>query len=763
MPSFFKKMNESMSDIAQQIATELKVKPQQVSAAIDLLDGGATMPFIARYRKEATGGLDDDQLRFLEERLDYLRELNARCETILKSIKEQGKLTDDLKKAILSAETKTLLEDLYLPYKPKRRTKAQIAKEAGLAPLAFDLLANPSLDPEVEAAKYFNEEHKITTTKQALEGAKQILMEYFAEDAVLLGQLRDYLWKNGIIKAQVIKGKEQDAQKFKDYFDYQEALNKIPSHRALALFRGRNEGFLQMELMIDADCIGASPSEIRIAEHFNIKASDQWLLEVVRWTWKIKLFSHLDLELKMQLREAAESEAIDVFGENLQNLLLGAPAGQLTILAIDPGLRTGSKVAVVDKTGKVIDTATVYPHAPQNQWDQTLAVLGRLVKKHQIPLIAMGNGTASRETERLIADLIKLKPIPSLNKIMVSEAGASVYSASKLASAELPDLDVSIRGAVSIARRLQDPLAELVKIDPKAIGVGQYQHDVNQTKLAKALDQRVAFCVNKVGVDVNTASPALLQQVSGLNKTLAKNIVLFRDENGAFQNRKQLMKVPRMGAKSFEQAAGFLRINQGDNPLDRSAVHPEAYPIVKKIIQQSNKKIETILGDSTWLKNLNPQNFIDEKFGLPTVMDIIKELDKPGRDPRGEFKTAKFNEGIEKISDLHPEMILEGVITNVTNFGAFVDIGVHQDGLVHISALSNQFVKNPADVVKAGQLVKVKVMEIDIQRKRIALSMCLNNEIKPKKSTTIKTTTKQVRKPNQGNAMADALAKALSK
>ena len=761
-----------MFNIAQIIATELNVKSSQVQAAIDLLDEGATMPFIARYRKEATGGLDDNQLRLLEERLDYLRELESRRERILKNIDEQGKLTASLKEKINQTTTKTTLEDLYLPFKTKRRSKAQVAKEAGLEPLALALLADSNLDPELTAKKYLNPDKEINDVQQALEGAKQILMVHFAENAELVGQLRDYLWNNGIIKVTLVKDQAEAAQKFKDYFDYQEALNKIPSHRALAIFRGRNEHFLKMALLIDAEHIGFSPAEQKIADYFNIqdlkRPADLWLLDVVRWAWKVKLFSRLDLELKMQLRELAETEAINVFGENLENLLLSAPAGQRSILAIDPGLRTGSKIAIIDKTGKYLDSATVYPHPPQKQWDQTLAVLTKMVKKYQIKLIAIGNGTASRETDRLITDLIKTKPIDGLTKVMVSEAGASVYSASKLASEELSNLDVSIRGAVSIARRLQDPLAELVKIDPKAIGVGQYQHDVNQIKLAKALQYRVEHCVNRVGVNVNTASTALLQHVSGLSKTLAQNIVNFRDQNGPFKNRKTLMKVPRMGAKSFQQAAGFLRINQGDNPLDASAVHPEAYPLVHKMIAQQNKPIEQALGDSVWLKSLQPQQFIDQQFGLPTVMDIIDELDKPGRDPRGEFKTAQFNDGIETIKDLNEGMILEGVITNVTNFGAFVDIGVHQDGLVHISALADHFIKTPSDVVKAGQLVKVKVTDIDIARKRIALTMRLNepsatkSHQKPKKQAKIKSTIKKT-KPQSNNAMSNALAKAFLK
>ncbi|WP_260291734.1 Tex family protein [Sedimenticola hydrogenitrophicus] len=776
-----------MQKIISQIAEELSVAMPQVMAAVGLLDEGATVPFISRYRKEKTGGLDDAQLRNLEERLGYLRELEERRTTVLNSIREQGKLTEALEKDIVTAETKTRLEDLYLPYRPKRRTKAQIAREAGIEPLALKLLADPTLDPQAEASGYIDQEAGFADEKAVLEGARQILMERFAENAELLGTLRDYLWNQGVVKSQVVKGKEQEAAKFKDYFEYAEAIRQIPSHRALALFRGRNESLLNLELVVDEAIQGTSPCEMTIARQVGVedqgRAADAWLKECVRWAWRVKIFSHLDLELKMRLREAAEEEAIKVFGHNLHDLLLAAPAGNLPILGLDPGLRTGVKVAVVDATGKVLDTATIYPHAPKYQWDASIASLAVLAKRHGVCLTAIGNGTASRETDRLVADMIKRHPELKLQKVMVSEAGASVYSASELASAELPELDVTLRGAVSIARRLQDPLAELVKIDPKAIGVGQYQHDVNQTRLARQLDNIVEDCVNSVGVDINTASPALLGQVSGLNRTLAENIVRYRNEHGAFVDRRQLLKVPRLGDKSFEQAAGFLRINAGDNPLDASSVHPEAYPVVEKILRKAGRRIQDVIGDRSFLRTLRPEQFTDERFGVPTVTDIIAELEKPGRDPRGEFKTASFQEGIEKVADLKPDMVLEGVVTNVTNFGAFIDIGVHQDGLVHISAMAEKFVKDPRDVVKAGDLVKVKVMEVDVVRKRIGLSMRLSdqsdsddvNRGQGKRGrgvssgeTAAKPKQKPARqqKPNTpvaGGAMAAALADALKK
>ena len=724
--------------IIQKIAEEIGARTEQVVAAVALLDEGATVPFIARYRKEVTGGLDDTQLRLLDERLVYLRELEERRATILASIDEQGKLTPELAAQIAGAETKQSLEDLYLPYKPKRRTKAQIAREAGLAPLAETLLADPTLTPETEAASYLNADAGFADVKAVLDGARQILMEQFSEDATLLGKLREYLEEHGIVKSTVVAGKEADGAKFRDYFDYTEPVGAIPSHRALALLRGRNEGMLQVALVLDSELDeankppGHNPCEARIAKRFDIvsgaRPADKWLADTVRWTWRIKIFLHLELDLMNALRERAEVEAIRVFGSNLHDLLLAAPAGQRATMGLDPGIRTGVKVAVVDATGKLLDTATVYPHEPRRDWDGALHTLATLAKKHQVDLISIGNGTASRETDKLAADLIKRVPDLHMTKIVVSEAGASVYSASEYASREFPELDVSLRGAVSIARRLQDPLAELVKIDPKSIGVGQYQHDVSQTKLAKALDGVVEDCVNAVGVDVNTASAPLLTRVSGLNSTLAANIVAHRDKNGAFANRKALLAVPRMGAKTFEQAAGFLRVGGSDNPLDASAVHPEAYPLVERILADIKKGIGEVIGDARLVRALQPVKYTDEKFGLPTVQDILKELEKPGRDPRPEFKTASFKDGIEDMKDLQPGMILEGVVTNVANFGAFVDIGVHQDGLVHISVLANKFVKDPREVVKAGDVVKVKVVELDLPRKRIALTMRLADD-----------------------------------
>ena len=707
-----------MKTIPQRLAEELSIKEIQVSATIELLDEGSTVPFISRYRKEVTGGLDDGQLRLLEERLRYMRELDDRRQTILKSISDQEKLTPELEKSILEADTKNRLEDLYLPYKQKRRTKAQIAREAGLEPLAVALFENHNLNPEQEAEKFIDADKGVADIKAALDGARQILMEQFAEDADLLQQLRDYLWKNGVIESQVVTGKETEGEKFADYFEYSEAINKTPSHRALALFRGRNESVLQLNLKVAGeDEMDSHPCEQIIAGHFGIgntgQSAEKWLQDTVRWAWKIKIFTHLDVELKMKLKEAAEEEAIKVFASNLNDLLLAAPAGPKAVIGLDPGLRTGVKVAVVDETGKFVDQAVIYPHAPKNQWDQAIAAIAALAKKHKVKLLSIGNGTASRETDKLAKEIIKKHPDLGLNSIVVSEAGASVYSASELAAKEFPDLDVTIRGAVSIARRLQDPLAELVKIEPKAIGVGQYQHDVSQTQLARSLDAVVEDCVNAVGVDVNMASAPLLSQVSGLSSTMADNIVEFRNLHGAFKNRQQLLDVPRLGPKAYEQAAGFLRVMNGDNPLDSSAVHPEAYPVVEKIIDKNSKEIKAIIGDVSFLKNLKAKDYIDDQFGLPTVNDILKELEKPGRDPRPEFKTAEFKEGVEEIKDLEADMILEGVITNVTNFGAFVDIGVHQDGLVHISALSNSFVKDPRDVVKAGDVVKVKVMDVD--------------------------------------------------
>ncbi len=721
-----------MDSINSRIANELGVRPQQVAAAVALLDEGSTVPFIARYRKEVTGSLDDTQLRNLEERLRYLRELDDRRVSILASIEEQGKLTPELKREIDLADTKTRLEDLYLPYKQKRRTKGQIALEAGLGELADALFGNPELNPESEATRFIDAEKGFANVKAVLEGAKYILMERFAEDADLLAKLRDFLKHNATLSARVVPGKETEGAKFSDYFEHDEVLKNTPSHRALAIFRGRNEGILSVSLKVGDETPGSMhPGEGMIGERFGIanrgRAADKWLAEVVRWTWKVKLYTSLETDLLGELRDKAEDEAISVFARNLHDLLLAAPAGPRATLALDPGLRTGCKVAVVDATGKLLETATVYPHAPRNDWDGTLAILAKLCAKHAVDLIAIGNGTASRETDKLAGELIKKVPGLKLTKIMVSEAGASVYSASELAAREFPDLDVSLRGAVSIARRLQDPLAELVKIDPKSIGVGQYQHDVSQLKLARSLDAVVEDCVNAVGVDVNTASAALLARISGLNATLAQNIVQFRDANGAFKSRSELKKVPRLGEKTFEQAAGFLRVMNGDNPLDASAVHPETYPLVQRIAQDTGRDIRSLIGDSAFLKRLDPKQFTDETFGLPTVTDILGELDKPGRDPRPEFKTAEFQDGVEKLSDLEPGMVLEGVVTNVTNFGAFVDIGVHQDGLVHISALSEKFVKDPYEVVKAGDIVKVKVMEVDIPRNRVGLSMRMSD------------------------------------
>jgi len=721
-----------MDSINSRIANELGVRPQQVAAAVALLDEGSTVPFIARYRKEVTGSLDDTQLRNLEERLRYLRELDERRASILASIEEQGKLTPELKREIDLADTKTRLEDLYLPYKQKRRTKGQIALEAGLGELADALFGNPELTPEQEAERFIDAEKGFADVKAVLEGAKYILMERFAEDADLLARLREFLKHNATLSARVVPGKENEGAKFSDYFEHDEVLKNTPSHRALAIFRGRNEGILGVSLKVGDETPGSMhPGETMIGERFGIanrgRAADKWLGEVVRWTWKVKLYAHLETDLLGELRDKAEDEAISVFARNLHDLLLAAPAGPRATLALDPGLRTGCKVAVVDATGKLLETATVYPHAPRNDWDGTLAILAKLCAKHAVDLIAIGNGTASRESDKLAGELIKKVPGLKLTKIMVSEAGASVYSASELAAREFPDLDVSLRGAVSIARRLQDPLAELVKIDPKSIGVGQYQHDVSQLKLARSLDAVVEDCVNAVGVDVNTASAALLARISGLNATLANNIVQFRDANGAFKSRSELKKVPRLGEKTFEQAAGFLRVMNGDNPLDASAVHPETYPLVKRIAADTGRDIRSLIGDSAFLKRLDPKQFTDETFGLPTVTDILGELDKPGRDPRPEFKTAEFQEGVEKLSDLEPGMVLEGVVTNVTNFGAFVDIGVHQDGLVHISALSEKFVKDPYEVVKAGDIVKVKVMEVDIPRNRVGLSMRMSD------------------------------------
>ncbi|MCX9512044.1 RNA-binding transcriptional accessory protein [Vibrio cholerae] len=720
--------------ICHQIAQELNVRTEQVIAAVTLIDDGNTVPFIARYRKEVTGGLDDTQLRNLDSRLAYLREMDDRRQTILKSIQEQGKLTPELEQAILSADSKNRLEDLYLPYKPKRRTKGQIAIEAGLEPLADTLWTQPNTNPESEAAKYINAEKGVADSKAALDGARAIVMERIAEDANLLEKIRQHLNRNAEIVSRVVEGKEQAGEKFKDYFDHCEPISKAPSHRALAMLRGRNEGFLTLTLNADPELEESarqSYCETLIAEHYGIHLSqataDAWRKQVISWAWKIKISMHMETELMSAMKERAEIEAIEVFATNLKDLLMAAPAGPRATLGLDPGLRTGCKVAVVDATGKVLATDTIYPHAPQHQYDRAMQSIALLVKKFNVDLIAIGNGTASRETDAFAADLIKRGNL-KVQKIMVSEAGASVYSASELAAKEFPNLDVSLRGAVSIARRLQDPLAELVKIDPKSIGVGQYQHDVSQTLLAKRLDAIVEDCVNAVGVDVNTASAALLTRVAGLSAALAQNIVDYRDENGRFESRSALKKVPRLGPKAFEQCAGFLRIMDGKNPLDASAVHPEAYPVVKTIAEKNSKDLKALIGNTEFLRTLRAVDYTDENFGVPTVTDIIKELDKPGRDPRPEFKTATFAEGIHEVSDLEVGMVLEGVVSNVANFGAFVDIGVHQDGLVHISALTDRFISDPREVVKAGDIVKVKVMEVDVQRKRIALSMRLNDE-----------------------------------
>jgi uncharacterized protein len=725
--------------IVASLAGELSVRPAQVAATVDLIDGGATVPFIARYRKEATGGLDDTQLRTLEQRLAYLRELEERRAAIRDSIAEQGKLTDALAAQIDAADSKQRLEDLYLPYKPKRRTRAQIAREAGLEPLADALLADPMLDPQAEAAKYLrapdaNGEHGVADAKAALDGARDILAERFAERADVLEALRERMWNEGWVASKVFDGKEAEGEKFRDWFDHAEPIAKLPSHRALALFRGRQQGVLSLKLALEASLEEQvpHPNVVKLAGMVGLARSvqagasrpaDAWLADVCRWCWRVKLLPHLETELFGRLREAAEAEAIRVFGANLKDLLLAAPAGARTVIGLDPGLRTGVKVAVVDVTGKLLDTTTIYPHEPRRDYDGSIATLAALAAKHGADLVAIGNGTASRETDRLVADLAKRHPELKLRKLVVSEAGASVYSASELAAKEFPQLDVSLRGAVSIARRLQDPLAELVKIDPKAIGVGQYQHDVNQRALARQLDAVVEDCVNGVGVDVNIASAPLLARVAGLSASVAQRIVEYRDAHGAFADRESLKRVPYFGDKAFEQAAGFLRIRDGANPLDASAVHPEAYPVVQRILDKVRRGARELIGNREALRGLDPKAFTDERFGEPTVRDILAELEKPGRDPRGEFVTASFQEGVEKIADLKPGMKLQGVVTNVANFGAFVDLGVHQDGLVHVSQLADRFVKDPRDVVKAGQVVSVTVLEVDAVRKRIALSM----------------------------------------
>ena len=761
--------------ISQLIAQELNVRDSQILAAIQLLDDGNTIPFIARYRKEATGGLDDTQLRHFETRLIYLRELEDRRQTILKSIEEQGKLTDELRDKIQATQSKTELEDLYLPFKPKRRTKGQIAIEAGLEPLADLLWNEPKTEPETIALDYVNAEKGVADVKAALDGARYILMERFAEDAGLLAKVRDYLSKNALIVSKVIEGKEAEGAKFQDYFDHQELLKNVPSHRALAMFRGRNEGILQLSLNADPEAEEGSRQSyceeiIRdyLGVRFTGQPADKWREQVIAWTWKIKVALHLETELMATLREKAEDEAIDVFARNLTALLMAAPAGAKNTMGLDPGLRTGVKVAVVDNTGKLLATETIYPHT--GQMERAMLSIFQLIKQHNVELIAIGNGTASRETERFAKDVIKEIKEYKPQTVVVSEAGASVYSASELAAQEFPDLDVSLRGAVSIARRLQDPLAELVKIEPKAIGVGQYQHDVNQSQLARKLDAVVEDCVNAVGVDLNTASVPLLARVAGMTKTIAQNIVTYRDENGRFDSREQLKKVPRLGPKAFEQCAGFMRIAAGDNPLDASGVHPEAYPVVEKILQATEQSIQALMGNAGLVRQLDAKQFTDEQFGLPTVQDIFKELEKPGRDPRGEFKTATFAEGVEEITDLKAGMILEGTVTNVTNFGAFVDIGVHQDGLVHISSLSDKFVEDPHQVVKTGDVVKVKVLEVDVARRRIALTMRLDesavkNDGKSDRTLSAKPRSDNARQDRSNsranNAMGNAFANAL--
>lgn len=752
-------------NIQKIISEELKVHERQVAATIELLDADATVPFIARYRKEITGGLDDTQLRLLEERLRYLRELVDRKETIIKSISEQGKLTTELEQKINDVLCKSELEDLYLPYKPKRRTKAQIAIEAGLQPLALALLEDPSLDPKVVAAQYINADSGVTDVDQALDGAKYILMDILSEGADVSQYCRKVLWDNAVLVSIVADQSKTDAQKFSDYFDYKETIRTIPSHRVLALFRGRQQDILNLK--IDLDESFQNDCKLFIANKFNIsnqqRAADNWLQGCVDWAWKIKLVLRLELDAYTRLREEAEQEAVKVFSENLHNLLMAAPAGAKVTMGLDPGFRTGVKVAIVDKTGKLLAHDVIYPHQPQNQWQQALNQLSMLCKKHQVELISIGNGTASRETDKLAIELIKLNPDLKMTKIVVSEAGASVYSASELAAKEFPKLDVSFRGAVSIARRLQDPLAELVKIEPKAIGVGQYQHDVNQFLLARNLDNTVEDCVNCVGVDVNTASVQLLANISGLNSTLANNIVEYRNQNGAFKNREQLKSVSRMGAKSFEQSAGFLRITTGDNPLDGSAVHPEAYPVVENILVKNKLSFKELIGNQKVLSNLKPMDYTNEIFGLPTVTDIINELHKPGRDPRPEFKTAEFKEGVETINDLLPGMRLEGVVTNVTPFGAFVDIGVHQDGLVHKSQLADKYVENPSDVVKVGQIVKVQVLEVDNKRNRISLTMASRDKSTKSDKPAVRKTPDYDKNFKPDSAMANAFAKILGK
>ena len=765
-----------MANIFGRIAQELGVREQQVEATVGLLDGGATVPFVARYRKEITGGLDDAQLRTPEERLTYLRELEDRRKAILDSIREQGKLDAALEASILAADSKSRLEDIYLPFKPKRRTKAEIAKEAGLEPLAELLLTQPANDPQAVAAGFVNPDKDVADAAAALEGARAILVERFAEDADLIGQLRETMWSNGRMISSVRKGKKTEGEKFADYFDFSEPLTKLPSHRILAMFRGEKEEILELQMQPDAEPVPAGAFgtyERKIMQRFGIadqgRAGDKWLAETVRWAWRTKIQVHLNIDLRMRLWTAAETEAVRVFASNLRDLLLAAPAGARVTMGLDPGYRSGVKVAVVDATGKVVDTTTVYPHEPQRQWNEALATLGKLAVKHRVDLIAIGNGTASRETDRLATDLVKALPDLTMSKIVVSEAGASVYSASAFASEELPELDVTLRGAVSIARRLQDPLAELVKIDPKAIGVGQYQHDLSESRLARSLDAVVEDCVNAVGVDANTASAPLLARVSGIGAGLAQSIVQHRDANGPFKSRKALKDVARLGPKAFEQCAGFLRINGGTDPLDTSGVHPESYPVVRRILEATKSDIKALIGNAEAIRQLKPQAFVDDTFGLPTVTDILRELEKPGRDPRPAFKTAALKEGVETIKDLKKGMILEGTVTNVAAFGAFVDIGVHQDGLVHISAMSRTFIKDPREVVKSGDIVKVKVLDVEVARKRISLTLRLDDEV-GKAAVAAKTASPRspaapARKPTPetGGAFAEAMRRASEK
>lgn len=772
-----------MANINQKIAQELGVRAEQVEATVTLLDGGATVPFIARYRKEATGALDDAQLRTLEERLGYLRELEDRRKAILESVREQGKLDTALEASILAADSKARLEDIYLPFKPKRRTKAEIAKEAGLEPLANQLMAEPGNDPKVVAERFINAEKGVADAVAALDGARAILVERFDEDADLIGVLREEMWTNARMASKVRDGKKTEGEKFADYFEFSEPLAKLPSHRILAMFRGEKEEILDLQIQAEAEVPPAGVPgayELKIMKRFGIadlkRAGDRWLIDTVRWAWRTKIQVHLNIDLRMRLWNAAETEAVRVFASNLRDLLLAAPAGTRATMGLDPGYRTGVKVAVTDATGKVVDTAVIYPHEPQRQWNESLAILGKLAIKHRVELIAIGNGTASRETDKLAGDLVKGLAELKMSKIVVSEAGASVYSASAFASEELPDLDVTLRGAVSIARRLQDPLAELVKIEPKAIGVGQYQHDLGQAKLAKSLDAVVEDCVNAVGVDVNTASAPLLARVSGVGSGLAQSIVAHRDANGPFKSRKALKEVPRLGPKAFEQCAGFLRILGGEDPLDASGVHPEAYPVVRRILAATKSDIKALIGSSEVVRTLKPKDFVDETFGLPTVTDILRELEKPGRDPRPAFKAAVFKEGVEEIKHLQKGMILEGTVTNVAAFGAFVDIGVHQDGLVHISAMSKTFIKDPREVVKPGDIVKVKVLDFEVARKRISLTLRLDDEVGAKKDApgmqrdntrnTNRMTSSAPRKQessNGGGALAEAMRRAAEK